>query len=139
MGMKFAAFAALGLGLGLVACTEAEMPGPSDGQALFMNYCAACHGPTGNGKGPMAEGLNQAPKDLTLIAARHGGTFPRAKIMSIIDGYARSDQSLPGMPEFGALLESDLVPFDSGDGKLTPTPRNLVAILEYLETIQVSR
>jgi hypothetical protein len=45
----------------------------------------------------------------------------------------------PGMPEFGALLEGDLIPFDSGDGILTPTPRKLVALLEYIESIQVER
>ena len=129
------------LGAGLVAgCTpEAEMPGPQDGQALFMENCAVCHGEDGKGSGPLARRMETAPKDLTLIQLRHGGVFPRAKIMSIIDGYARSDMTGPGMPEFGALLEGDLVPFDSGDGIQTPTPRKLVALLEYIVTIQETR
>ena len=87
----------------------------------------------------MARRMQKAPKDLTLIRLRHGNAFPRAKVMSIIDGYARSDIAGPGMPEFGELLEGDLVPFDSGDGIQTPTPRKLVALLEYLETIQEDR
>jgi mono/diheme cytochrome c family protein len=125
----------------LSACMETagEMPGPQDGKALFMENCAVCHGENGKGDGPLARASAKPPKDLTLIEVRHGNSFPRAKIMSIIDGYARSDMAGPGMPEFGAMLEGDLVPFDSGDGKLTPTPRKLVAILEYLETIQVTR
>ena len=116
-----------------------EMPGPQDGKALFMENCAICHGEDAKGNGAYARRMEKAPKDLTLLALRHNGTFPRAKAMSIVDGYARSDIDGPGMPEFGALLEGDLVPFDSGDGRQTPTPRKLVALVEYLETVQQTR
>jgi mono/diheme cytochrome c family protein len=129
----------LAAALGLAGCVETEMPGPQDGRALFMENCAVCHGENARGDGPMARGMAKAPKDLTLIKLRHGDRFPKAKIMSIIDGYARSDLSGPGMPEFGALLEGDLVPYDSGDGRQTPTPRKLVALAEYLESIQAER
>lgn len=136
--MRHAILAGAGL-LALGACTEAEMPVASDGRALFMQNCAVCHGEDGKGDGPLARASTVAPRDLTLIALRNGDDFPRARIMSVIDGYARSDLSGQGMPEFGALLSGDTVPFDSGDGILTPTPRKLVALLEYLETIQVTR
>jgi mono/diheme cytochrome c family protein len=137
-GMKNVAIG-LGVILGLAGCVESEMPDQSDGRALFMENCAVCHGENGRGDGPMARAMATAPKNLTLIALRHGDVFPRAKIMSIIDGYARSDPSGPGMPEFGDLLQGDLVPYDSGDGKPTPTPRKLVALAEYLESIQAVR
>ncbi|SMD12161.1 c-type cytochrome [Primorskyibacter flagellatus] len=123
--------------LGLAGCIAAEMPGASDGRALFAQNCTVCHGNDARGDGPMARSMSEPPKDLTLIEARHGGTFPRAKVLSIIDGYTRLD--MPNMPEFGALLEGDLIPFDTGDGKMTPTPRKLVALVEYLESIQAER
>ena len=126
-------------GLALVACVPNEMPEASDGRALYMEYCSACHGETAKGDGPMARAMTTAPKDLTLISLRHGDSFPRAKVLSTIDGYARSDLDGPGMPEFGELLQGDLVPLDTGDGKMTPTPRKLVALLEYLESIQQTR
>lgn len=140
-GIEMRKFAIVLSGLmALAACQEtAEMPGPQDGRALFTQNCAVCHGEDAKGDGEMARSMAKPPKNLTLIEVRHGGTFPRAKIMSIIDGYARSDMSGPGMPEFGALLEGDLVPFDSGDGVQTPTPRKLVALLEYLVSIQAKR
>ena len=74
------------------------------------------------------------PADLTRLAA--GGSFPRAHVLSVMDGYDRSD--LPGkeMPEFGLLLRGDTVPVDVGDGVLTPTPRPLAALMAYLESIQ---
>ncbi len=123
----------------LAGCVETEMPGPKDGRALFMENCAICHGENARGDGPMARAMTKAPTDLTLIKLRNGDSFPRARVMSTIDGYARTGPSAPDMPEFGALLEGDLVPYDSGDGKPTPTPRKLVALAEYLESIQAER
>ncbi|MDO6586228.1 cytochrome c [Salipiger sp. 1_MG-2023] len=126
-------------GAGLVACVPKEMPQARDGRALYMDYCSVCHGETAKGDGEMARAMSKPPKDLTLISLRHGDTFPRAKVLSYIDGYARSDLDGPQMPEFGELLEGDLIPLDTGDGKMTPTPRKLVALLEYLESVQVTR
>lgn len=128
-----------GLAVWLAGCQPAEMPQAADGRALFMSYCASCHGADAKGDGEMARSMSKPPKNLTLISVRHGDSFPRAKVMSIIDGYARSDMSGPGMPEFGELLQGDLIPVDTGDGKMTPTPRKLVALMEYLESIQVTR
>ncbi|MCA0955019.1 c-type cytochrome [Mameliella sediminis] len=126
--------------LTLAGCVEdTAMPGASDGRGLFMENCAICHGADGKGNGQMARAMTPPPQNLTLIKVRNGDVFPRAKVMSIIDGYARSDRSASWMPEFGELLEGDLVPYDSGDGKPTPTPRKLVALAEYLESIQASR
>ncbi len=123
----------------VAACANEEMPQASDGQALFIENCAVCHGSDATGGGPMAGAMSTSPPDLTLIALRNNGAFPRAEVLSSIDGYAKSDMTGPNMPEFGALLEGDLVPYDSGDGILTPTPRKLVALSQYLESIQATR
>lgn len=118
----------------LAACAPLSMPEPPEGQALFAENCAQCHGAAGRGDGPWASAMTPRPTDLTRLAA--GGTFPRARVLSVIDGYDRT--GLPGkeMPEFGLLLRGDTVPVDVGDGVLTPTPRPLAAILAYLESIQ---
>lgn len=118
----------------LAACaTEEEMPGPEEGAMLFSENCTACHDYRGQGA-TLASG-RKAP-DLTRISARNGGEFPRAKVLSQIDGYGRGKVSAEIMPEFGSLLEGELVPVDV-DGTLTPTPRPLAALMAYLESIQV--
>ncbi|QFS82639.1 hypothetical protein FIU97_07455 [Roseivivax sp. THAF40] len=138
------AFATLALA-GLSACQvdetggQAAMPGASDGARLYQEYCAICHGPGGKGDGTMARAMQKPPRDLTLLTVRNNDVYPAAKVISTIDGYARSDISGPSMPEFGQLLRGDLVPYDTGDGIQTPTPRTLVALTEYLRTIQVTR
>ena len=121
--------------LGLAACVQAvSMPEPDEGAALFAENCAQCHGAGGRGDGPWAAGMTPKPADLTRLS--QGGEFPKARVLSVIDGYDRT--GLPGqeMPEFGLLLRGDTVPVDVGDGVLTPTPRPLAALLAYLESIQ---
>lgn len=119
--------------LALAGCMPAEVSGRAD----FRTYCAACHGAEGRGDGPVAADLAVRPADLTGIAARNGGLFPRVRVMSTIDGYTRSDQHGATMPEMGPLIEEGaLVLVDTGDGVMTPTPARLVALADYLETIQ---
>lgn len=123
--------------LGLfVACASVpvSMPEAPEGRAIFAENCVQCHGMDGTGNGPWAADLSPRPSDLTRLSRE--GVFPRARVLSIIDGYDRS--GLPGrdMPEFGLLLRGETVPIDVGDGVLTPTPRPLAALLAYLESIQ---
>lgn len=114
------------------------VPAATGGRADYQAYCAACHGATGQGDGEAAAALGKRPTDLTTLSARNGGTFPMVRVMSVIDGYTRRDQHGSLMPEFGPLLEEgDLVLVDTGDGIRTPTPRRLVALAAYLETLQV--
>ena len=127
-------FSALGALAVLVACAATSMPEPPEGRALFAENCAQCHGPLGKGDGRWASSMTPRPADLTQL--RQGGTFDRARVLSVIDGYDRT--GLPGhqMPEFGLLLQGDTVPLDVGDGVMTPTPRPLAALLVYIESIQ---
>ena len=120
----------------LVAVACAPQP-EKMGRTLYSDHCVACHGDTGRGDGPLAADLDTPPPDLTQIAARNGGTFPAAQVMSDIDGYTRVREGRVTMPEFGIDLQAgDLVLYDSGDGRQTPTPARLVALAEYLRTIQ---
>ena len=126
------------LSFGLTACVDQETT-PS-GAEDFMSFCAACHGAGGKGDGPAAARLDRKPADLTGVSVRNGGVFPGTKVMAKIWGYTgvapgRQAGGSP-MPEFGPLLQGDLVPYDGGDGIATPTPVRLVAIAEYLRVLQ---
>ena len=79
----------------------------------------------------------QGPEaDLMLLAQGNGGVFPRAAVLSTIDGYNRMALGDQRMPEFGGFLEGGTVPLDVGDGRMTPVPRPLAALVTYLETLQ---
>ncbi len=120
----------------LIACATVEMPTPVEGAAIYADNCALCHGATGQGDGPLARQLERAPTDLTRLAADNGGTFPRSRALSHIDGYTRTDRPGQDMPEFGLLLRGETVPVETEDGVFTPTPRPMAALLVYLESLQ---
>ena len=119
---------------GLGACMAPNaMPEPSEGAKVFADNCTACHGFRGDEAGELVGG--QTAPDLTMIAARNDGRFPRAEVLSQIDGFTRGEHAGSVMPEFGAILTGDTVPVNI-EGNLTPTPRPLAALLAYLEDIQ---
>ncbi len=133
---KAVAILALPAGLAaMVACTR-----PADqvtGRGIYQDYCVACHGESGRGDGPAAAGLSKKPADLTRIAARNGGTFPLVKVMSTIDGYTRRNDRGSKMPEMGPFFqEGPTVMVETGPGISTPTPQRLVALAEYLRSLQ---
>ncbi|NTT86239.1 c-type cytochrome [Tabrizicola fusiformis] len=118
----------------LAACVPGAKDGPDAAQD-YADYCSACHGATGRGDGIAAAGLSKKPADLTRLAARNGGAFPTTRVMAQIWGYAKA-KGRGVMPDFAPMMTGDLVPYDGGDGIETPTPERLVALAEYLKTLQ---
>ena len=117
--------------LGLAACVEE----PVDGRTAYLTDCAGCHGADARGNGPAASGLAVAPPDLTQIATRNGGTFPRDRVMSTIDGLNRGAHFSAAMPEFGAGDMGETIIVEE-DGLGTPVPARLLALTDYLDSIQ---
>ncbi|MBE0414380.1 cytochrome c [Yoonia sp.] len=117
--------------LGLAACVEE----PMDGRTAYLVDCAGCHGPDGRGDGPDARDLAVVSPDLTRISARNGGTFPRNRVMSTIDGLNRAAHFSAAMPEFGAGDMGDTIIIEE-NGLGTPVPERLLVLTDYLESIQ---
>ncbi|MEJ6397697.1 cytochrome c [Yoonia sp. 208BN28-4] len=117
----------------LAACSlETEVP---DGRAAFAANCAGCHGADAMGRGTITRDTGIITPDLTTLAKRNGGTFPRTYVMATIDGLDRGAHFSNAMPEFGAgdLGEAVIVEMD---GLGTPVPLVLLALTDYLESIQ---
>lgn len=105
------------------------------GAQVFSQECAVCHGEDARGGGVASLGLAVVPPDLTLFARNNGGVFPRDRVMSVIDGYYRQEHVFDPMPIFG---ERDMGPnvLVEEDGVATPVPANLLALANYLESVQ---
>ncbi|MEY1556213.1 cytochrome c [Yoonia sp. R2331] len=119
----------------LIALAACVQDAPVDGKLAFMDNCAACHGASGQGDGPLAANLTPTPPDLTRIAARNGGVFDRAYVASFIDGLDRGQHNADVMPEFGAGDLGPLVTTDE-DGVPVPIPLKLLVLTDYVESIQ---
>jgi len=119
-------------GLGLGACTSDV----ETGRASYADLCAGCHGSNGRGNGPSQLARALHPSDLTRIALRNGGEFPREAVMAMIDRYAKGQAHAGAVPELLPLLDGRTVLVETGEGILTPTAEPMVALTAYLESIQ---
>lgn len=75
-----------------------------DGKALYLEYCAQCHGREGKGDGPRAKDLAKPVPDLTRIAARHDGKFERSKVERFVSGEDRPGSSPRIDPKTGRTV-----------------------------------
>ena len=100
------------------------------GQDSFERYCAACHGTDARGNGPLAAELRTAPSDLTLLARRNNGAFPRDAVQGFITGTARplAAHGTTEMPVWGPMFRV----FES-DGRVRERIANLVTYIEKLQ------
>ena len=108
----------------------------SAGRRDFRRLCQSCHGRSGRGDGPVAMSLRMAPADLTRIAERRGGDFPRAEIAEWIEG--RSTPASHGsreMPIWGEQLSEEFQRYETAEDLVGARMDTLVI---YLETLQVS-
>jgi mono/diheme cytochrome c family protein len=79
------------------------------GKELYARFCASCHGTEGRGDGPVASAFKVEVPDLTLIARRAGGEYPRDRIARVIDGRhiigAHGTRTMPVWGEDFSTLE----------------------------------
>jgi mono/diheme cytochrome c family protein len=104
------------------------------GQETYMRYCAACHGESGQGDGPVAGGLPITVPDLTRLEERKGDKFPEEVLRKIIDG--REVVIVHGtrfMPVWGYEFWVEEGADDAAQERVAIIVDNLI---EYLRSIQ---
>ena len=124
-------------GFATTARAQAPIPGQrplilksTAGADLFKFYCSSCHGVDAKGRAATSAGKKAAP-DLTALARRNGGMFPRERVHATIthgSGWSPS-HGAEGMPVWGAIFRG----LDPNDNLADIRIENLV---QYLESIQ---
>jgi len=103
----------------------------ADGKAIYLQYCASCHGPKGDGNGPMAPVLTTPPTNLRLLSQKYGNPLPEDQIAKFIDG--RSDVKAHGprdMPVWGQRFNAQ------SNGNEADTHERIKKLVAYLQSIQ---
>ncbi|MEE8558091.1 MAG: cytochrome c [Myxococcota bacterium] len=97
------------LGIGLAALligaslTSAETKGdPATGKKTYDIYCVTCHGPVGDGQGPVGKTLQPPPRDFTKGDFKFGGADQ--EIFDIISNGAAIKGGSPLMAPWGAVI-----------------------------------
>lgn len=122
--------ALVGYSISTTQTVMAQQPSKKNeqGQKLFMQHCATCHGADAKGNGPTAKVLKKAPADLTKIE-KVDGKFPKIKVQRVISGDDQLDShGSRDMPVWGSVLRQKV-----GHGFAQLEIYNLT---NYLESIQ---
>jgi len=111
---------------------ESRVPSAAieSGKETYLFHCAACHGRTGKGDGPVLSTLKIVPPDLTTLAKRRGGRFSEAEITAFIVGRRPAAHGSSDMPVWGPLFR-ELNPYDSR------IDVRLLGLVDHLKSIQV--
>lgn len=107
-----------------------------DGASLFATHCAACHGDAGQGEGRLTPKLSVAPPDLTDLSARNDGVFPTRQVIEKLVGRTAPPEHSGPMPFVAALQDGKSVAVLTPDGIEIQTRAPVVALTDYLETLQ---
>jgi len=106
-----------------------------EGQRTYERACSSCHGLDARGDGPVASSLKVRPTNLTTLAARNGGVFPRDRVVAVVTGEiplaAHGTRDMP-------VWRLRFGPTSSGAAATAAlrTRRWLDGMVDYLETIQ---
>jgi mono/diheme cytochrome c family protein len=103
------------------------------GAATFATHCAACHGPQGEGNGPVAATLRVPVPNLRTLRQRNG-QFPTEWVASKIDGRdlppAHGDRA---MPVWGGVFDkTGQLIVDAGNAE-----QRIEAVIDYLQELQI--
>jgi mono/diheme cytochrome c family protein len=143
-------YRALALALAIVSALLAVMPQHASAQTVtgaelgrheFDTNCAICHGIDARGGGPMRPFLARVPADLTGLARRNGGVFPKDAVAELIDGRASVEPGPHGtreMPIWGKVYR------EQSDNQMRGMPfpsewtvrGRILALTDYLSTLQ---
>ena len=110
----------------------------ADGETLYGNLCASCHGAGGRGDGPVADVLTVTVPDLTGLAAANGGRFPLDRVEESIRGERAPAVHGPrGMPLWGPALEGvfDDMPHVNREAFAANRIRRLSRYIESLQAV----
>ena len=102
------------------------------GSYTYRTYCASCHGPKAKGDGPLAESLRFHPPDLTQMAARNGGEYPKELVFRIVDGRKPvAGHGGPDMPVWGDAFKSADTGYDEEQVR-----QKIQSLVDHLATLQ---
>lgn len=132
-GYRAATVAGLTLaGMLLAGRADAQSTSAQTGDYLFRTYCAACHGTSARGDGPLADSMRKRPANLTEIAKRNKGVFPSEEMLRVIDGRQPvKGHGGPDMPVWGDVFARSV---DGGDPAIVQA--RIKALVTFLEGIQ---
>ena len=116
--------------------------GTEFGKNEYGRSCAACHGVTGKGDGPVANSIKKPPADLTKLSEANKGVFPISRVYDVIDGRVEvMTHGTRDMPVWGEIYTQELISqlprdFLSQEMIGAIVRVRILGLIEYISTLQ---
>ena len=107
-----------------------------EGQELYMDACATCHGAAAMGQGPMAEFMSVNVPSLRELAKNNDGVFPMLDVIQIIDGRTGVRGHGSEMPVWGRQFKAEVIDEVGAYGSEIYARGKILSLAYYLESIQ---
>ena len=91
--------------LWIASNVSADQGDAAQGEAVYKQYCATCHGDTGKGDGAGAAALTPKPRDLTDKA--YMSKLDDAYLTKIISEGGAAVNKSPLMPPWGSVIKDE--------------------------------
>ncbi len=118
---------------GALAACSATPTRTVTGADTFATHCASCHGPQGEGDGPVAATMRVTVPNLRSLTERNGGQFPTEAVATYIDGRnmpaAHGDRYMPVWGGVFATTEELIEDAESPEQRID-------AVIEFLLQLQ---
>lgn len=124
------------VGQSAAAVAEAEEAEFAAGKAEYLSACAACHGDSADGQGPIAPMFRAPVPDLTGLAARNEGKFPFLTVLQIIDGRSVLRAHGDPMPVFGGRFRAEAEARGALYGSEAIARARVLELVLYLQSLQ---
>ena len=111
-------------------------PADEAGKIEYMNHCAACHGESAVGDGPLAELMAVPVPDLTQVSAQNDGVFPMLEMIQVVDGRTGIRGHGYPMPVWGARFKSEVEGDIGAYASEIVVRGRILSLAYYLESIQ---
>ena len=111
-------------------------PADEAGKIEYMNHCAACHGESAVGDGPLAELMTVPVPDLTQVSAQNDGVFPMLEMIQVVDGRTGIRGHGYPMPVWGARFKSEVEGDIGAYASEIVVRGRILSLAYYLESIQ---
>jgi cytochrome c553 len=116
--------------VGAAAVTLDAQAQPASASWDYQVFCASCHGAEGRGDGAIAKSLKKRPADLTQLAIRNDGAFPKDKVFKTIQGDGQPHGNAD-MPAWG-----DVFAKSSDSAGAENAAARIEDLVKYIQTLQ---
>jgi mono/diheme cytochrome c family protein len=107
-----------------------------EGDVVFSNLCAACHGTGGKGDGPAAGALKKGVPNLTVLSTNNDGVYPYFQVRNAIAGMTRVvEHGTIDMPVWGEQF-AYVRPGDSTRIRESYARRRIRLLTTYIQSLQ---